>query len=557
MAAGCGERDPPGRSPAAPARGGSPRRPAAVPRDVKKAVDFLRSHRRDKITVADLVCVCGVAERTLHKHFRVFLGVAPSDYLRRLRLAAVREELLSSKAGGSVTASALGHGFNHFGRFASQYRRRFGESPSSTLRRASRDRPGREGRVGDNAGSAPGKTPPIMTIAREAPSLVILPFRAAGIDNQFFAEELVDGLACALGSGRSLLVSVAARASAPIPASHRAIRDHGARYRLNGTVARAGERLRVIVVLSDAANERHLWGDSFDGGAGDLFELQDRVTEGATRAVLPQIRGAEIERAHRKRPEDLGAYDLTLQALALASAANPDAAKHGLDLLAKAMELDPDYAPAAAIAAWCHAQLVTYNGTLSVAEEKTHALRLANRAGVLDLDGDPLVLTARCAVHTMVNDLESGAALLHRALAADPYSAWAWERGGWLNTYRGKPETAIRHFERALRLSPARAPNAHCLIGIGSAHFDAGRYCEAASLKRRAILAQPAVAWVNRTLAVSYARLGDRLAALDALDALRRDRPGITISQIVGAVPFRRDFLDRVAEGLDDLGLPL
>ena len=95
------------------------------------------------------------------------------------------------------------------------------------------------------------------------------------------------------------------------------------------------------------------------------------------------------------------------------------------------------------------------------------------------------------------------------------------------------------------------------LIGISSAHFDAGHYDETARWKRRAVLAQPGVAWVNRTLAVSYARLGEHLAALDALTALRRYCPEVTISQVLRAVPFTRDFLDRVAEGLEDLGLPL
>jgi adenylate cyclase len=189
-------------------------------------------------------------------------------------------------------------------------------------------------------------------------------------------------------------------------------------------------------------------------------------------------------------------------------------------------------------------------------EERAHAVRLANRAAVLDVDGDPLVVTARCAVHTMVNDLETGAVLLERALALDPTSAWAWERSGWLKTYCGQPELAIRHFEHSLRLAPARPQRAHCFIGIGSACFEAGDYENAAHWKRRAMLEQPATAWVNRTLAVSYARLGDRLAALDSLEALRRYCPDVTTSQVVSAVPFTSGFLSRVAEGLDRLGLP-
>jgi adenylate cyclase len=192
-------------------------------------------------------------------------------------------------------------------------------------------------------------------------------------------------------------------------------RDRSAPYRLVGRLSQAGDRLRVIVGLFDAASERQLWGDSFDGERADLFRLQDRVVQGVTRAILPNIRDAEIERARRKRPEDLDAYDLTMRALPLAFAANPDSARRALDLLARAMAIDPEYALPVAMAAWCHAQLITYNGTRALADEKVCALRLARRAHILDSDDDPLIITARCAVHTMLNDLETGAALLERA----------------------------------------------------------------------------------------------------------------------------------------------
>jgi adenylate cyclase len=521
------------------------------------AVAHMRAHVGEKVTVADLVRVCGVADRTLRKHFHVFLGLAPLDYLRRMRLGAAREELLSAAPNGSVTEIAARNGFSHFGRFAAQYRRSFGESPSATLRRVCSTAHARTGSSESNSTLGSDEPSLMVRISRGRPLLAILPFRTVTIDHKFFAESVAEGLACALSSTRTLSVKLTRPSSVASLNSRDLARERGARYCVTGRVAQTDDRLRVIICLLDAANERHLWGDSFDGRASDLFALQDCVIEGVVRAILPNIREAEIERTHRKRPEDLGAYELTMQAFPLAFAANPDAAKQALELLASAMEMDPDYALAAAIAAWCHGQLVTYNGTRSVAEEKMHALRLANRAGVLDTDNDPLVVTARCAVHTMVNDVETGAVLLERALALDPRSSWAWERSGWLKTYLGQSEGAIRHFERAIRLAPARSQNAHRLIGIGSAYFDAGHYDEAARWKRRAILEQPGVAWANRTLAVSYARLGDRLAALDALTALRRYCPDVTISQVLSAVPFTRDFLDRVAEGLDDLGLPL
>jgi len=244
-----------------------------------------------------------------------------------------------------------------------------------------------------------------------------------------------------------------------------------------------------------------------------------------------------------------------MRAFPFVFASNPAAAKQALEVLYCAMETEPDYAPATALAAWCHAQLVLYNGTASPCQERKNALLLGERAGILDAD-DPLVLTARCAVHTMAGQLDHAGALIARSLEIDPTLVWSWERSGWLNAYSGHAETAVRHFQQANRLGPRRRPSAIGLTGLGCAYFHAGDYEKAARCKLTALRDEPGTAWINRTLSVSYARLGDRTAALDSIEALRRYSPGITIGKIVGSLPFTQGFLDRVAEGLDDLGLP-
>jgi adenylate cyclase len=197
-----------------------------------------------------------------------------------------------------------------------------------------------------------------------------------------------------------------------------------------------------------------------------------------------------------------------------------------------------------------------YNGSQAPAEDRMRALRLAQRAAILDSD-DPLVLTARCAVHTMAREFEVADALLARALALDPTSSWTWGRGGWLNSYLGNSDIAIEHFNRSIFLDPHSASNANSFIGIGSAHFDAGRYRASAFWMRNAMLEQPGTLWANRTLSVSYARLGERARALESLEALRRYCPDLTVSRVVAAIPFRSDYLDRLGEGLRELGLPL
>jgi adenylate cyclase len=317
----------------------------------------------------------------------------------------------------------------------------------------------------------------------------------------------------------------------------------------------AGARIRLVVLLADSTTGAHVWGDSYDGEWDDPFALQDRVTQGVVAAILPGIRGSEIDRARRTRPQDLDAYGLCMRALPFVFASRPDATGRALELLNRAMEIDPDYGLAAALAAWCHGQLVMYNGTRTPLEERRSALRLAQRAAILDSD-DPLVLTARCAVHTMAREFDVADALLARALAIDPTDGWTWGRSGWLHSYLGNSEVAIEHFGRAISLDSHSASNANSFVGIGSAHFDAGRYDAAAFWMRKALLEQPDTLWANRTLSVSYARLGERLKALESLEALRRYCPDLTVNQVVAAIPFRPGYLDRLGEGLSGLGLP-
>src|SRR5262245_60812268 len=160
-----------------------PARTGPAPRDLKKAIDYMRRNMSRRIATADLAAVCGVAERTLRKHFRAFVGLAPLEYLRRLRLVAVREDLLNGATGASVTEVATRHGFSHFGRFSSQYRQCFGEAPSSTLARA------RAATESDKAGRRETLSGSLR-LSQEKPSLAVLPCEGSGAEprHRFFAQ---------------------------------------------------------------------------------------------------------------------------------------------------------------------------------------------------------------------------------------------------------------------------------------------------------------------------------------------------------------------------------
>jgi AraC-like DNA-binding protein len=181
-----------------------------IPHDLKKAVDHIRADLGRKISVAELVAHCGVPERTLRKHFHTFMGVSPLEFWRRLRLAAVREDLLKGANASSVTDAAARFGFTHFGRFSQQYSRCFGETPSATLQRSrlARNRPNVRILKEDLDGA--GGLSIAARRSRERPSIAVLPCQvsAAEPDCRFFADYVTEGIATALCRVRSLSVVV-------------------------------------------------------------------------------------------------------------------------------------------------------------------------------------------------------------------------------------------------------------------------------------------------------------------------------------------------------------
>ena len=235
---------------------------------------------------------------------------------------------------------------------------------------------------------------------------------------------------------------------------------------LEGSVQRGGSRVRITVQLIETAGGAHLWAEKDDGTLDDVFDLQDRITEHVAGALQPSIRQAEIERARRKRPQDLGAYDYTMRAMRHVWALEKDEAGRALRLLEQALEIDGDYPLALALSAWCWAQHSVYNWVDDMAAAKAQALKLADRAADLSTD-DPLILAVLGAVHTLARHYGAARVVLERAVALDPNAAWALSRLGWLDVYVDRPDDAKVHFEKALRLSPLDPMNFNNYVGYG------------------------------------------------------------------------------------------
>ena len=342
----------------------------------------------------------------------------------------------------------------------------------------------------------------------------------------------------------------------PISTNARDIgKELGVAYLLEGSVQKAGNRLRIIVQLIETEGGAHVWSSRFDGAVEEFFDLEDRITEQVAGALQPSIRIAEIERSRRKRPQDLGSYDYTMRAMPHVWALEKEESVKALDLLEKALAIDPEYPLALSLAGWCHAQRSVYNWADDIAESQAMARSLAERAAEMSGD-DPIILTVLGAVHTFVRNYGTARVLLERAVTLDPNAAWAWSRLGWLENYADQSQKAIGNFERALRLSPIDPMNFNNYVGIASAHEVAQEYDKAAAFYQRALEERPNASWIYRNLASSLSGAGRVEEANHAFVEVLRSYPDLTVSKYKQAMVFSPAALNRMAENLRKLGLP-
>ena len=520
------------------------RRP--LPQHVKHAVAYLRDNMTERITLAGLTTACGVSERTLLKQFQTFLGIAPLTFLRRLRLNAARNELTRPGNDDVIADIAARCGFTHLGRFATEYRRRFNETPSATRQRA------RLMAAGAISCSGVGAAP--LAMRSERPSLVILPLRTETLQESMEARDLGERLAATLSRMRIASVTLA-HPSRSLSVGASQPRNAGTQYCLLGRLTEHGERLRVIVRLVDVAADRHVWGDSFDGSVNDPFALQDRVVDGVLCGVASHLTDEQIARAENKDPALLGVRDLALQALRLLLNTNLPSTHKAIDVLTRAAEMDPADPLPMALLAYCHAQRIGYLDAGSPDVAYAAARSYYQRAGALD-NNDPLVTVALASTASLLSlsfDRDEADALATRALAMDPTSAWAWERRGFTRVAAGgEPQQAIDDFLRALRLRGPDMPQSNCFLGIADAHRAAGRREEASLWVRKAVAANPQAIWLHRNRFLYAWELGDRTEQTQAVDCLCRGLPELTASRVACGWPCP-DWLDALVAA----GMPL
>lgn len=405
-------------------------------------------------------------------------------------------------------------------------------------------------------------TPSAARVA-DKPSVAILPFHnlSPEPEQEYFADGLVEDLTAALSRIPSIFVVDHGSSFAFKGKSVRAQqlgRELGVRYIVEGSVRRAGQKLRLSVQLIDAGSGHHLWAEHYDSDMTDVFTVQDKIVENVACALHPKIWAVEIERALLKRPENLQAYDYVLRGYpGFRAMEDPDHA-HATEMFHKAFELEPSYALAMSLAAWCHAQRFSRMMDGEPESHRRQALELARNALSLEPD-DPRVLAGAGSALWMAGtkkDLDHCLHLFNRAVVLDPYSAEAWRRLGLVQVSRSQPEEAIKAFEHSLRVSPGHPMSSYSRWGIGKAHFVAGRLTEAAAWFRSALAQSPRDTAFRRRLCATLALLGEIGEARSLALGLLADCPGIGVERMAAVSNMQPEPTKRYAEGLRKAGFP-
>lgn len=396
----------------------------------------------------------------------------------------------------------------------------------------------------------------------EKPSITVLPFQNLSGDPEqdYFADGVVEDIIAALSRIRWLFV-IGRNSSFALRArrleAKEAGQELGARYVLEGSVRKSGNKVRITGQLIDATTETQLWAERFEGTLDDIFALQDQIAESVVGAIAPQLERAEIERAKRKPTESLDAYDYYLRGMAKLHAGTRDAIAAALPLFDKAIERDPEFASAYAMAAWCHLWRKVNGWMVDRPREIAEGVRLARLAVELGRDDAVALTRAGHALSHFTGDLDAGIALIDRAMQLNPNLASAWFLGGFLRALNGETSSALEHFTHAARLSPLDPEMFRVQVGMALAHFFAGDFDAAVTWAERASGNLPGLLVAAAVTAASHALAGRTDHARLAKERLLTLDPSARVGDLKEWLHIHRpEDLARFAEGLRLAGIP-
>jgi TolB-like protein len=407
-----------------------------------------------------------------------------------------------------------------------------------------------------------GANGPLELVIPKKPSIAALPFLNLSGDpeQEYFADGMVEDIITSLSRVGWLFV-IARNSSFAYKGRlvdvKQVSRELGVRYVLEGSVRKASNRVRITGQLVDATTGGNLWAERFEGSLDDIFQLQDEMVASVVCAIMPQLERAEIERAQHKPTEILDAYDYYLRGMTNFHVGTKDGLDCALSLFHRAIELDPEYASAYGMAAFCCYWRRISGWMADYEQEVAEGARLALRAVELGKHDAVALTRGGHALGHFGGDLDTCINIVDRALVLNPNLSAAWYLSGFQRISRGEPDLAIPRFERAMRLSPLDPETVRMRTGMAMAHLFAGRLDAASSWAEKASGELPTFLLAFGIIAAIQALAGRTEEAQRAMCECRRLNPTLRISNLSQWVLLRRpqDFA-MLADGLRKSGLP-
>ncbi|MBV8472834.1 MAG: adenylate/guanylate cyclase domain-containing protein [Hyphomicrobiales bacterium] len=393
----------------------------------------------------------------------------------------------------------------------------------------------------------------------DRPSIAVLPFQnmSGDADHEYFVDGMVEDIITGLSRIKWLFV-IARNSSFVYKGKSIDVRqvgrDLGVRYILEGSVRKAGNRLRVTGQVVEAETGRHIWAERYDRTLEDIFSLQDELTTSVVGAIEPSLRQAEVERVKRKRPENLDAYDLLLRALPDVYPAMPDRAAKALPLLESALDLESDYAAAHGFAAWCHEILFVRGGAHE--ENRLSGIRHAHAALEYGRDDATALALGGFVMGLVGHDRQAARRAFEAALELSPSCGFAFIFGSVVMATGGDADRGVEWGERAVRLSPVDPASYGPYFAITLGHIQRGDGEAAAEAARKCFQANPNWSYGHMLLAATHALLGRTDDAASAAKRVLELEPGYSISGMCRAVALHPSIAEPLSGALRRAGLP-
>jgi adenylate cyclase len=400
----------------------------------------------------------------------------------------------------------------------------------------------------------------------DKPSIAVLPFdnMSGDPEQEYFSDGITEDIITALSRLRWFLI-IARNSTFVYKGTAVDVkqvgRELGVEYVIEGSVRKAGNRIRISAQLIDGATGNNLWAENYDRELADIFDVQDEITQTVVATIEPKLVAAEGVRSQRRSSEDLNAWQLVMRAMSHYGKMTSKESQTAIALLEEAVQKYPDYGPAHSLLAF--ALLVSgHVGWIPESDVNRYSIKLVHRAGELarhaaELDDeDPwahLALGNYCFIERRT---EEAVREYLKAIDLNPNFAIAYGSLGRALVFDGQSEDAVNYFQKALRMSPHDPLIAIFYSGMGTANYYAHRYDEAIEWCRKGIRERPGYTAVHRILCASLAMAGRTEDTEAAAATLRQLQPNISIAWMEQHVPYTPRAMPHFLDGMRKAGVP-